>query len=202
MIHPDTELKFINDEIGYGVFAVRDIKKGTIIYVKDMFDIEITFDDYAALSDSYKKVADKYSYIDENGVRIMSWDNAKYVNHRCECNTMSTGYGFEVAIRDIPAGEEITDEYGLFNIIMEMEVACGCTDCRGVVRFDDLDRHHKSWDERIRDALTHVTAVDQPLWRFLDQDTHYELMSYLNGHTEYKSVLSLKYEHKSLHKYR
>ena len=32
MIHPSTELRFINDEIGYGVVATRFIPKGTIVW--------------------------------------------------------------------------------------------------------------------------------------------------------------------------
>ncbi|MHC5084588.1 MAG: SET domain-containing protein, partial [Planctomycetota bacterium] len=34
MIHPDTELRKVNETIGYGVFATRHIPKGTILYVK------------------------------------------------------------------------------------------------------------------------------------------------------------------------
>ncbi len=35
MIHSKTELKFINDLVGYGVFATETIPEGTIVYVKD-----------------------------------------------------------------------------------------------------------------------------------------------------------------------
>ena len=35
MIHPNTRLGFVNEEIGYGVFATALIPKGTIVYVKD-----------------------------------------------------------------------------------------------------------------------------------------------------------------------
>jgi hypothetical protein len=31
MIHPDTELRRVNDLIGYCVFAIRPIPRGTII---------------------------------------------------------------------------------------------------------------------------------------------------------------------------
>ena len=72
----------------------------------------------------------KYSYSDENGVHILSWDNAKYVNHRCDCNTIATGYGFAIAIRDIWNGQEISEEYGLFNLDRVIPLACGCTQCR------------------------------------------------------------------------
>jgi hypothetical protein len=35
MIHPDTELRYVNDIIGYGVFATRLIPRGTITWVQD-----------------------------------------------------------------------------------------------------------------------------------------------------------------------
>ena len=38
MIHPDTELRFINDKIGYGVVATKFIPKGTITWVLDKVD--------------------------------------------------------------------------------------------------------------------------------------------------------------------
>ena len=38
MIHPDTELRFINREIGFGVVATRLIRRGTIIWVRDELD--------------------------------------------------------------------------------------------------------------------------------------------------------------------
>ena len=38
MIHPDTELRYVNDAIGYGVFATRHIPCGTITWVRDHLD--------------------------------------------------------------------------------------------------------------------------------------------------------------------
>ena len=42
MIHPDTELQYINNEIGYGVVAKKLIPKGTITWVLDKLDREFT----------------------------------------------------------------------------------------------------------------------------------------------------------------
>lgn len=139
MIHPKTELRFINDHVGYGVFAIDDIPEGTIVYVKDSLELVVTPTDYLLHSEEMKGVIEKYSYIDQHGNRIISWDFAKYVNHCCNCNTISTGYGFEMAIRDIKNGEQITDEYGIFNLTYPMEVSCGFENCRKVIKPDDLD---------------------------------------------------------------
>ena len=40
MIHPDTELQFINDKIGYGVVATKLIPKGSITWALDKLDAE------------------------------------------------------------------------------------------------------------------------------------------------------------------
>jgi hypothetical protein len=116
MIHPDTQLKWINVHTGWGVFATAFIPRGTIVYVQDALDIVITVDSPLLTDPRYRQWVDKYSVIEPNGNRVMCWDIAKYVNHCCHYNTLSTGYGFEIAVRDIYTDEELTDDYGLFNL--------------------------------------------------------------------------------------
>jgi len=191
-MHPHSELRRVSDGVGHGVFATRPIPRGTLVYVKDDLEITLSPADYAALGPQLRQVADRYSYIDPLGNRIISWDLAKYVNHSCECNSMSTGWGFEIALRDIEAGEEITDEYGLFNIEEPMILACGCKKCRGILQPDDIERHARGWDRRVRTALDSVRAVDQPLYGLLDDVTRTDLERYLDGQGRYRSVRSLR----------
>lgn len=191
LIHPRTELRFVDPVIGHGVFATAPIPKGTITYVKDPLEIEVSSEMFVTLPPLLREITDRYSYIDNRGLRIMSWDHGRFVNHRCDCNTMSTGYGFEIAVRDIRPGEEITDEYGMFNIPVDMSVACGCRRCRKVVTPGDLAKYHAAWDRRIRPALRAVLEVPQPLWELLDQDIRLELGAYLQGRSRYRSVLEL-----------
>ena len=192
MIHPDTEVRFINPTIGYGVFATADIPLGTIVYVKDRLEIELTEKNFNALDEHHQAIAGKFSYTDENGIRILSWDNAKYVNHRCDCNSISTGYGFEIAIRNIWKGEEICDDYGLFNLDEEIPLACGCLNCRKTLRPNDLDVYHQVWDMAILTALEKVADVHQPLMKFMDGNERKRLHAYLCGEEPYTSVLALK----------
>ncbi len=193
MIHPNTELQFISEAIGYGVFATATIPKGTIVYVKDVLDIEISPSAFNQLAVDFREIVEKFGYRDQDGMRIVSWDHGKYVNHRCDCNTMSTGYGFEIALRDIKAGEEITDEYGLFNISIPMEVTCGCTDCRGVLKPTDIDVYGDAWDVRVAEALGSLNHVYQPLWKIVDSETKAQLRAYFSGKSPYLSVRCLKY---------
>ena len=193
MIHPSTELRLVDAVIGYGVFATAFIPKGTIIYAQDALEVRVLPDAYSELDTECRAMVEKYSFIDPTGVRVLSWDFAKYVNHRCECNAMSTGWGFEIALRDIHPGEEITDEYGLFNLEYDMPVGCGCGDCRGIVRMDDIDRYHPEWDFQIQSALQQLNDVEQPLISHLPPVVSENLQAYLRGESPYISVTSLKY---------
>jgi uncharacterized protein len=193
MIHPDTELRFVSPEIGYGVFATQDIPHGTVTYVKDKLEIEITPRQYQRLDAQHQLIVEKFSYIDERGIRIVSWDNAKYVNHSCECNTISTGYGFEIAIRDIKAGEEITDEYGLFNPQAPIEVYCGCVYCRKIISSTDIDHYHAQWDTWVLRSLELLDSVPQKLWSMMDRRSQTAIRAFLDGRSEYYSVNKLKW---------
>lgn len=192
MIHPHTTLKMVDDTIGYGVFATEFIPRGTMTYIKDELEICIGEKRYERLSKPLQEQVEKYSYKSSSGTRIVSWDIAKYMNHCCNANSMSTGWGFEIAIRDIFPGEEITDEYGLFNMDYEFPLSCGEVNCRKVLRPDDIDRHAEQWDALVRGALAGFLEAPQPLLQHMDRPTFESLMKYLNTGKGYKSVLKLK----------
>lgn len=192
MIHPNTLLKHIGEPIGYGVFASSDIPEGTIVYVKDSLELVITPTDYLMHAPEMKEFIDKYSYIDEHGNRIVSWDFAKYVNHCCNCNTISTGYGFEIAVRDIKKGEQITDEYGIFNLDKEMAIFCGAKNCRHIIKPEDFDIYYKEWDKKIKKSIRKLFNVDQPLMPFIDEIVRKELDDLFKNPALYKSVYALK----------
>lgn len=193
MIHPCTELQFISDAIGFGVFATAFIPTGTIVYVKDALEVELTPRHPLLNTPLVREKVEKYSYTEPNGTRVISWDIAKFVNHSCNCNTISTGYGFEIAIRDIHPGEEITDDYGIFNIEKNMQCFCNTQSCRKNITSSDIDMFHKQWDQRIKQALAHFNNVPQPLLPLVESKTYGQLEQYLNTGKKYRSVFSLKY---------
>lgn len=194
MVHPKTELRFISEEVGYGLFATEDIPEGTITYVKDSLEIIISQTEFDLHTPAMKDVIEKYSYIDENGDRIVSWDFAKYVNHCCDSNTISTGYGFELAIRDIKKGEQITDEYGIFNINQEMNLICEKECCRNKITSGDFDKYYKVWDAKIQKSIDKLYQVPQPLYPFVDTNTKAQLDILRSNPDTYKSVYALKYK--------
>lgn len=192
MIHPDSELRQVSPEVGYGVYATAFIPKGTIVYIKD--DLELVFkpDDPRRSNPLYKDIIEKYSYTEPNGNLVLSWDIAKFVNHCCNCNIISTGYGFEIAIRDIQAGEEITDEYGLFNSGWEMDLVCSKPGCRMKLTPNDIDENYKKWDAVIKSSLENFKKIDQPLLKYMKPKTYSKLNNYLETGKEYVSVKHLK----------
>lgn len=193
MIHPNTTIKIISETVGYGVFATADIPEGSIVYVKDSLEQVVTPEAYLMQSKEMKNVVDKYSYMDQNGDRIISWDFAKYVNHCCNCNTISTGYGFEIAIRDIQEGEQITDEYGIFNLDEEMNLECGFASCRKRIAPSDFDMYYQEWDEKIKKSIPKLFQVPQPLLSFIDDFTQRELAILEKQPELYRSVYALKH---------
>jgi hypothetical protein len=192
MIHPDTEIRQVSHEIGCGVFAKKNIPKGTIIYIRDPLEITLNTQQVAALDADYREAIARYCYVDKHGNWILSWDHSKYVNHRCDCNALCTAYGFEIAVRDIQEGEEITDEYGLFNIAEEIAIDCGCVNCRTKLRPSDIDEYYPAWDARIFSAFQHIRTVQQPLWMFMDTETRNATQRCIQGDEAYRSVLELK----------
>lgn len=193
MLHPATTIKPVSRHIGLGVFATEFIPRGTIVYVKDQLEIEIHAND-ARLSDPVMRVIiERYSYTEPTGTRILSWDLAKYVNHSCDPNTISTGYGFEIAIRDIQPGEQITDDYGLLNIENPMKCSCKSANCRKLVRPDDLEHFASHWDKTVIAALKPAQSVEQPLFAFLDPVVIKAIENYYTDSREYQSVSCLRF---------
>lgn len=194
VIHPSTEHKFINDNIGFGVFATAYIPAGTIIYTKDALEILIEADSALLDIPAYRHIIEKYSYTEPNGVRVLSWDLGKYVNHSCDNNCLSTGYGFEIAIRDIHPGDQITDEYGVFNLERDFHCNCGSDQCRRLVGSGDFERYHKHWDNILKIVLRKVHEIPQPLFPYVDPAVLADLEVYLTTRKNYKSIYLLKYQ--------
>ncbi|MCC7332272.1 MAG: SET domain-containing protein [Flavobacteriales bacterium] len=194
MVHPDTEVRVVSPEIGLGVYATKLIPKGTIMYVID--EMELIFPEgHRLLTDEhYRKHIEKFSYTDQDGSRIVSWDYAKYINHYCDRNSISTGYGFEIALRDILPGEQITDDYGALNIEESMKCYCGKSNCRGSVNPNDLLTYSKKWDEEIISALKLIENVSQPLMYYVDDVTKNNLNEFLKTGKNYASVQKLYYD--------
>lgn len=186
MIHPDTELRLSNPQIGLGVFATRLIPKGTLTWVRDRLDQAFAPPAVAQLPSSYHDVLLKYSFIDGRGHFVLCWDHARFVNHSCDPTCRSAGYDFEIAVRDIKPGEELTDDYGSLNLEWGFDCSCGLRACRHQVRPGDLLTYADDWDRIVAEPFRLIPTVPQPLWPFLDEKAPVEAA--LAGTTSIASV--------------
>jgi len=167
MLHPDTELRFVSPKIGWGVFATRNLPRGTIVWALDVLDQRFSPAETAKLPEYARSQLEKYSYIDARGDHILCWDNARFFNHSCSANCLSVGYDFELAVRDIAAGEELTDDYGTLNPAEPFPCFCASPVCRGQVLPGDHVDHGPGWNALARDAFFLIRTVRQPLWDVL-----------------------------------
>jgi len=193
MIHPDTELRFINDVVGYGVVAKKFIPKGTITWVQDDLDQIYTPERLAKVNPMMQDYLETYCFTNNKGEKVLCWDNAKFVNHSFNSSCMSTAYDFEIAIRDIHPGEQLTDDYGYLNVSEPFEAEDEGTE-RKIVYPNDILVYHESWDKSVLDNLDNISAVAQPLKKFIPESTWVEFSKVLEGEAKLKSIRTCYYE--------
>ena len=192
MIHPDTELRFISHEVGYGVVAKKFIPKGTITWALDELDREFTEKQFREMDESYRDILEFYSFRNNQGNYVLCWDNARFVNHSFNSNCLTTAYDFEIAIRDIQAGEQLTDDYGYLNISEPFRGIDEGTK-RKVVYPDDLLRYAPVWDKKLNAGIMKFNSVDQPLKKFLKPSVLKKVNDFINGKASMDSILSCYY---------
>lgn len=195
MIHPDTEVRFINDTVQYGVVATKFIPKGTITWVQDELDAQYTPKQVAQMQPFVQEMVEKYSFRNNKGYHVLCWDQAKFVNHSFKSNCISTAYDFEIAVRDIYPGEQLTDDYGYLNISEPFEAADEGVE-RKVVHPDDLLNYHEEWDELVIAAMKDFEKVNQPLLRLFNEENKKEIEDVLAGKKKMKSILNCYYGEK------
>lgn len=193
MIHPNTRLAFISPEKGYGLVATEFIPRGTITWVQDSLDQEFRPEEVLILGDDYAEIIATYSFRNHHGNYVLCWDHARFVNHSFRSNCLTTPYNFEIAVRDIHPGEELTDDYGYLNIEEPFEALPEGTD-RTVVYPDDLLHFHAMWDRQIADNFHLISEVDQPLFGMLDYATRQKINSILREGEALDSILTCYYD--------
>lgn len=196
MIHPKTELKYINSEVGYGVVATAFIPAGTITWVLDKLDREFSPEQFHSMEPIYQNILDTYTYRNNKGNFVLCWDHGRYVNHSFNSNCLTTAYDFEIAIRDIHPGEQLTDDYGYLNIPYPFRAADEGTK-RKIVYPDDLVKYYKVWDKKIQNVFGNITLLEQPLGSLIHKDLWDKIHSIIEGRDPLDSILSNYYYEQS-----
>lgn len=193
MIHPDTEIRFISQEKGYGVVATKFIPRGTITWVQDDLDQVFSRDQMTKLNPFIKKYLDTYSFTNKNGEMVLCWDNGKFANHSFKPSCFSTPYDFEIAIKDIYPGDEITDDYGYLNVEKPFYVIDEGTE-RKTVYPDDILNFHEEWDALIKENAPKVLEIQQPLIELIPEQTWKEFVNAVHNPNQMKSILECHYQ--------
>jgi hypothetical protein len=193
MIHPHTELKFINPQIGYGVVANKYIPKGTITWALDKLDQVFTQSEVDVMESVYKEILDKYCYRNSHGDLVLCWDHSRYVNHSFHSNCITTAYNFEIAVRDIHPGEELTDDYGYLNCLQPFKCLPEPNTSRTHVLPDDLLHFYKEWDDKVSAAFRYFKKVSQPLAFLIDPAYRSKVDAVANGIEPMDSILNCYY---------
>lgn len=164
MIHPHTRVQRRSAEVGAGVFATHPLPKGTLVWVKDPLDKIITMAEYQRLARVYVELLHRTGVF-VRGEIWHTWDHARLMNHSCDPNCGGTARGFEVALRDIAAGEELTNDYAEFAMPGEPQFpcCCGAPICRGASPFDASGPEQAALERAIDAAFAYVNAVPQAL---------------------------------------
>jgi len=197
MIHPHTELKFISPEIGYGVVATRFIPRGTITWIFDPLDQVFTPEEAEQMPALFKEKLYFYSYRDHDGNFVLCWDNSRFVNHSFHSNCISTAYNFEIAIRDIHPGEELTDDYGYLNVTEPFVCLPEPGTSRTMVMPDDLLHFYKDWDAQLKIAFKDFNKVSQPFLEYIEERYKEKVQEVASGKAEMDSILNCYYSGKT-----
>lgn len=193
MIHPKTELRFISKEVGYGVFATDFIPAGTITWVMDKLDREFRPEEFFAMDLVYQNIIDTYTFRNNIGNYVLCWDHGRFVNHSFNSNCLTTAYDFEIAIRDILPGEQLTDDYGYLNIKDPFTAADEGTE-RKIVYPDDLVRYYKVWDAQILKVFGKINAYEQPLRVLIKDELWDKVQKIIAGKQQIDSILNNYYD--------
>jgi len=103
---------------GLGLFAAKDIESGSITwYLDPSIDLVVPKDIFENVLSVFKNDEQverlkRWSYTRNNDI-IVCVDNAKFINHSNTPNTKHEGQ-YDIAMRDIAKGEEITADYRQF----------------------------------------------------------------------------------------
>ena len=191
MMHPDTEIQFVSEQVGVGVFATKLIPKGTIVWIKDELDLRLTEEFIESLGELQKADVYKYAYLESDGIYVLHWDHAKYMNHSFNPNCVDTAYNFQMAARDIQPGEQLTCDYGTLGDDEEFECIPEEGTSRTKVTANDYLTYFEEWDEMARETFKYFNAVEQPLKYLIDKQYVNKVNAVANGEALMDSILKL-----------
>ncbi|AEI40625.1 SET domain-containing protein [Paenibacillus mucilaginosus] len=189
MIHPDTDIRYINDKVGLGVVATKFIPKGTIVWIADSLDLVLEEEFVHSLDELRQRMVYKYTYPNGDGQYILNWDHSRYMNHSFRPNCIDTVFEFQLAARDIHPGEQLTSDYGIMGEDEEFECEPEEGTTRTRVTAEDYLSCYQEWDELAREAFKDFNRVEQPLKHLIPKELIDEVNAVAEGSKPLSSIL-------------
>jgi len=130
---------------GIGVFAVRDLKKGSVIGEAQLLsdDLFYTWDDFKNIDGESQEMIMNYcigsvdGFYAPNDINYISipW----YINHHCNGNVGFNAEGSFITIDDVKKDQELFYDYGLAisNPNYKLICRCGAVNCRKTITGND-----------------------------------------------------------------
>lgn len=191
MMHPNTELRYISEDVGLGVFATKFIPQGTIVWILDDLDMILEEDYVDSLDKIRQEIVYKYSYQNNEGQYILCWDHSRYMNHSFHPNCIATAYEFELAARDIYPGEQLTCDYATMGENEDFECVPEEDTVRKNVKADDFLSLYLEWDEMAKQAFTNFNTVEQPLKHLISKEFIDKVNAVAYGYEPLDSILTI-----------
>ena len=86
-----------------------------------------------------------------------------------------------VAIRDIRAGEEITYDYGVLNLVSSMDCYCEHLECRGRVCREDILLFGSLWNRQVKEILPLTKKVHQAFSLYKNKEAFEAMLTGARG---------------------
>ncbi|HYR08283.1 MAG TPA: SET domain-containing protein [Longimicrobium sp.] len=153
-------------ELGYALVTTRPVRCGTVTMVECARCGRIT--------PAEARAAGRLAFVTSHAP-ITRWTypdflepcdpRIYYGNHSCDANTLDTHLGFDIAVRDIPAGTELSVDYRRFlDRTIDFPCRCRAVRCCGRVRCLAVPAEvEEVWSQRLTAALERVPRLEQPL---------------------------------------
>ena len=130
---------------GIGVFTDEPIQKGQLVWEFDeRIDLRIPLDEMKNFPPAMQEFLFHLSYVElVDGRKMMTLcaDNAKYVNHADLPNLLDSEDNLrEIAARDIAAGEELTCNYHVSDLLSVDKIGSPMAVVESIDRLADLER--------------------------------------------------------------
>jgi SET domain-containing protein len=151
---------------GYGLFAKRDIPKGTVVFYECSKCKVIPKARFEKMGKAQKEKILFHAYTRKDGSVVHPCGDSIYMNHSCDPNVLDTGKGFDIVVKDIKKGQEATYDYRVFyDKDWGFQCQCGARNCCGTFtcRRPLAPGVRTFWDKMIKPALKLIPKVPQPI---------------------------------------